>query len=191
MNVPGLYKKIVSNPEIAAILTWPYDFEVVEPYSIALESDLKTPEEEAIIIAKDGTGGLFALWGCGQVEHLPIVYISSEGQAGKIAKNFNELISIIVSCPFWRDLLKFSGNGQLSEMKSVLPLLESEIIEDYPEIENMKERMISTLSLDLEMDPVEKLYEAVVSEPKIIVKSTDGEMFEGLFNSFVASDNPM
>lgn len=189
MNVPSLYKQIVSQPEIAEILTWPYDFEMVQPYSIALESDLIT-DEEAIIIARDGTGGLFALWGCGQVDHLPVVYISSEGQAGKIAKSFNEFIAILVFCPFWHDLLKFSGNGQLSEMKRVLPLLESEIIEEYPEVENIRDRIISLLSLNLNINPVEKLYEAVISEPKIIVTSTDGEMFEGLFNSFVASNNP-
>jgi len=62
-------------------------------------------------IGRDGAGGVFAL--------LPptqrVLYVSSDGQAGIIAADFEELFQLIVACPYWHDVLKFSGNGQLDE----------------------------------------------------------------------------
>ncbi|MDQ0418686.1 hypothetical protein J2Z48_002889 [Croceifilum oryzae] len=115
------------------------------------------------------------------------MYISSEGAAGKIAKSFDEFILILITCPFWTDLLKFSGEGQLAEMRKTLIYLQSN--EEYIEVGKSKTKLATKLSLNLlSIDPVEKLHEAMNSKPEIAVSSISGDLFHSLFNSFVAND---
>ncbi|SFX00566.1 hypothetical protein SAMN04487866_101161 [Thermoactinomyces sp. DSM 45891] len=178
MEVPNLYSKIVSDSETTNILTWPYDFEIVKPYSIELESDIVV-DDQVIIIAKDGTGGLFTLWGKDNVEKRPIVYISSEGQAGKIAKSFNEFILILVTCPFWfwTDLFKFSGESQLAEMRKALLYLQT--AEEYIEVGQSRDILVTKLSLNPQsIDPVAKIHESINSKSEIKVRSICGEPFD-------------
>jgi hypothetical protein len=93
--------------------------------------------------------------------------------------------------PFWKDILKFSGGGQTSEMEKVLPLLTKEYLKEIPELEELKTLISSLLSISKINDPVRMLYYAVTSHPNIIVTSSEGDVFQSLFNSFVVSDNPL
>ncbi|MGG4196420.1 hypothetical protein ABEW50_23595 [Paenibacillus jamilae] len=86
--------------------------------------------------------------------------------------------------------MKFSGNGQVSEMRRALPFLKDEILEDFPNIEEYKNMIISELSLWTISDPVQSLYNSIVSEPQIPVFSIEGGKFDSLFNSYVVTDNP-
>ena len=66
------------------------------------------------------TGGGFLAYGDGDgdFDQMPILYVTSEGQAGKVASNLSEWLAIVVAVPYWQDLLKFSGGGDLAEMPS-------------------------------------------------------------------------
>jgi len=97
----------------------------------------------------------------------------------------------MITCPFWSDLLKFSGNGQVSEMKKAFLLLNDELLEDFPEIESVKEKIISTVTFHKISNPVETLFHAMISEPNFTVFSLEGDKFDSLFNSFVVTDNPL
>jgi hypothetical protein len=188
LDIPILLKKISANTVLSNVLTWPFDFEVVDPYLYEKDYDFIL-KEKALFIAKDGTGSIFGLYGSEDIEHLPVLYINTEGQAGFIAKNFNELIFTIVSSPFWRDLLKFSGDGQLKEMRKVYPLLNKEWLDLEPELNKMRKEIFTSLSLDLNLDSVESLYKAMKSEPDVVI-STDGKKYDSLFGLFISSDNP-
>jgi hypothetical protein len=56
------------------------------------------------------------VYGTGDREQLPILYVTSEGQAGTIAPHLTALLGTFVGAPYWQDLLKFSGGGDLGEM---------------------------------------------------------------------------
>jgi hypothetical protein len=60
-------------------------------------------------VGSEGSGGTFVLLSPG-----PVLYVSSEGRAGIIAATFEEFIQLIVACPYWLDILKFSGGGATS-----------------------------------------------------------------------------
>ncbi|MNI66635.1 hypothetical protein D3C73_1222180 [compost metagenome] len=96
----------------------------------------------------------------------------------------------MITCPYWRNLLKFSGNGQLSEMLKSQPFLEDEILKDLPEIESVKNKVFSMLSMRGISKPVETLYESMDSKPYVHVSYLEGEKFDSLFNKFVVTDNP-
>jgi hypothetical protein len=189
IKLPKLYELIHGNKKIEEILEWPFDFILVTPTLDTTEYYFKT-EEQALCVAEDASGGVFALWGDGDINEREVIYVSSEGQAGKIANNFDYLISLILLCPFWSDLLKFSGQGQISEMRKAYPLLVKEYEEDIPELEESRNYIFSMLPLPKIDDPVKKLYDSVVSQQNITIKSNDGYIFEGLFNSFLVENNP-
>ncbi|CAG7659006.1 hypothetical protein ACFQI7_36565 [Paenibacillus allorhizosphaerae] len=185
-----LFQKINDSIEVKNILLEYYDFKIVDASSHT-EDYFFEVYDKATVIAQDASGGVFTLYGSGEEMDLPIVFISSEGEAGKVGRNFEEFLGIMIACPYWRDILKFSGNGQLLEMYKSQPFLEAEILEDFPGIVNAKKKLISMLDICEVPKPVETLYESMTSEPHIVIKSLEGEKFDSLFNSFVANDNPL
>ncbi|MFC4323240.1 hypothetical protein [Litchfieldia salsa] len=186
-----LFKKMIDNSKVTEVLSDYFDFELLGVSNYNTKSYYFKVEDTAKVIAQDAAGGTFALVGNGDEDSLPIIYISSEGRAWKVGRNIREFISLMVSCPNWKDLLKFSGNGQISEMVKALPFLKDEILEDFPDIEDVKETVKTELSIDLILDPATALYMTMISEPKITISSNDGDELESLFHSFTVMDNPL
>ena len=136
-------------------------------------------------IGHDGAGGVFAL--------LPpaghVLYVSSEGQAGIIAADFEEFVQLIVACPYWHDILKFSGNGQLAEMQRAALALEV-TLDDGDEVDESRDVLRSTFALAEPADPVGALHRAV-SGSNVAVRAPDGSPCATLFNRFTIDHNPM
>ena len=63
-------------------------------------------------IAEDASGGVYLIGSGGR-----ILYVTSDELAGVIAVSLADALSLFVAFPYWRDLLKFSGGGDLTEMK--------------------------------------------------------------------------
>ena len=136
-------------------------------------------------IGRDGGGGVFAL--------LPpagrVLYVSSEGQAGIIAADFGAFFQLIVACPYWHDILKFSGNGQLAETQRAALALEV-TLDDGDEVDESRDVLRSTFALAEPADPVGALHQAV-SGSNVVVRAPDGEPCTTLFNKFTIDHNPM
>jgi hypothetical protein len=188
MSVPSIYKRLAENPAAIDVLGWPFDFEICEPYSLSSDWPISL-SEELIVLAEDGSGGAYTLQESIDPEKSSVVFLSSEGQAGKVASDLTELLAIIVALPYWRDLLKFSAGGELEEMRKAVPFLEDEILEDEPEIHSKKELIYKALNLPILEDPVQTLFNSVKSGIAIEIKANDGSSYEGLFNTFSVSDN--
>lgn len=173
------------------------------PFEIDLEGEYddwyRIEGAQSRVVAGDGNGNQFV-----QVDDGPIVFVDHEARAGVLAENVQEFFELVVNAPYWRDLLKFSGGGQLSEMRRVQPLLEQGLEEDdrdeefYDPGDKVAERrpfLLKALGLASDIDVVGRLHEAV-SKPRpfrIIGKARDGEPeFEllSLFNDNVIEDNP-
>ncbi len=125
---------IKSHPKVVEALLVTYDMEFGGPceFDNWFSMGINVPYT---IFARDASGGIFAE--CGSSNAKPILHVTSEGQAGIIGRDLQEALQIIAALPCWRDHLKFSGGGQLSEMRRVTPLLEEEIHEDEPEIDSI------------------------------------------------------
>jgi len=121
----------------------------------------------------------------------PILFVSSEGQAGVIAAGLLEALQLIIAIPFWFDCLKFSGNGQLQQMQRVVPFLDRELRHDEPNIDLLRQELNRLLDLLPAESPLLKLHQSV-SRLSVLHAAigTEGP-FETLFNSFTADDNPM
>jgi hypothetical protein len=134
-------------------------------------------------IARDGSGGLFVV----TPSSPRIIYASSEGQAGVIADDLASLVTLIVTCPYWQDVLKYSRNGDLEEMRRAMPSLESSWVGEEEEFAEAREFLTSELGISAPPDLVGVLHRAV-STP-IDIRFHD-QPAESLFGRFTIDDNP-
>jgi hypothetical protein len=137
-------------------------------------------------IGRDGAGGFFAL--------LPpahcVLYVSSEGQAGIVAADFEAFIQLIVAHPYWHDILHFSGNGRLGEMRRAAEALEA-TLDDGEEVDESRDWLRSAFALAEPADPVGALHRAVSTSDAVVRPHGGGEPFTTLFNRFTIDDSPL
>ena len=178
-----------SSSDVIEDLSWPFDFEIDRADN---DSDWITldPAQPFVVVAGEGTGGVFLAYGEGDVVSLPILHATSEGQAGRVGSNLTEFLAILMAAPYWRDLLKFSGGGNLTEMRKTAVFMELEYAEDYPDLPAARDRVMSVLPIPQIDDPIKSLHDAVQSTDCTLI-AEDGWRYESLFNSFSfkSSDN--
>ena len=138
------------------------------------------------IIARDGSGGVFVT-----IASSPrIMHASSEGGAGVIAADIDEFITLIVACPYWRDLLRYSGGGKLDEMRRAQGALEASWLDDSDDNEAMREHLMSAIGITPPEDPVGLLF-ANITTQVAFAHAEDGNALETLFGRFTIDHNPM
>lgn len=183
-----LLAKLKKDKKLRRLLRWPFDFEPTGPSRPPKRFSIK-PTGALRLIARDGAGGLFLLYG----PERRLLYVSSEGQAGLIAVNLEEGLRLMAAYPYWRDLLKFSGGGKLKEMAAVAPYVERDMAEEDEEIDLDGDRATfrKALGLSEEGDPIASLHAAVsASEKSLKVLDRDGSEYQSLFNTFTVKSNP-
>ena len=94
------YLKILQeNPDLADEFDSLFDFFLLDELSPRDEADGRaTFTLPGMAFARDGSGGEYHL-----LEDGSIGYYSSEGEAGRLAENMDDLFSLIVSCICWHD----------------------------------------------------------------------------------------
>ncbi|HWX22642.1 MAG TPA: hypothetical protein VN578_22290 [Candidatus Binatia bacterium] len=175
----------------AAARTLEYDFDFV-PATRATKSNLFQLRAGSgyELVATDASGGEFALCDAGALPTRPMLYASSEGQAGVIAISLKIGLSTIIDLPFWQDCLKFSGSGQLAEMRRVAPLAQSDLLADRPQIESSREAVRAIFGLSPLSDPLRELHAALTEiSARYPVSGPDGWQFAPLFGKFTAESN--
>ena len=189
MSLHPLLDVIHADPELIALLDWHLDFDVAANLNPTWFRF--APLRPHVVVARDGTDGAFVL--CGSCDPLdrPLLYVSSEAQAGVVGATLHEFVAILLSAPYWIDLLKFSGGGSLNEMRVSEPHLQRELVEDRPETIPACRFLRQRLGIAPPADPVAALHQSMVElSGSYSVESPYGDSFESLFNRFTAADNP-
>ncbi len=169
--------------EAAEWLSWPLDFSI-EPASQGRGWFAVDGVEQFRQIGSDASGGAFVLLPPAQC----VLYVSSEGQAGIIAADFEEFIQLIVACPYWHDILKYSANGNLHEMRRAAAALEA-TLEDEDEVNEARDFVRSQHGLAEPADPVGALHRAITMSD-VVVRAADGNPCVGLLDRFTVDDTP-
>jgi hypothetical protein len=181
---------VLADTRAADLLGWPFDIEL-DPALLDDKPFFRladgTPYE---LVAGDGAGNYYALLGAPGAEPRPLLYVCHEGQAGVIGRSFEEAIRLIVDLPYWRDLVKFSGGGDLAEMRRAWEIFEREmpvyIPEEEPGIDELRAEVREALSLTPLPDPVATLHANVTAyQSSVHVVNQEGEVFESLFGDSV------
>jgi hypothetical protein len=143
-------------------------------------------------VAGDFTGGTFFLCGDRGTAQ-PVLYASSEGEAGLIGQSLAEALEIMVGLPSWRDCLKFSGSGDPEVMRTSAAHLRRDELRDEPEIGADRVRLAAALDLKLRSVPVllARLHAAVsATAPDFVLTVQTGDEYESLFGPWLPSRNP-
>ncbi|MBP2402158.1 hypothetical protein [Streptomyces syringium] len=183
-----LLQQISEDRELAVLLADVFEFDIrrkVDGESTRLASGL--PLEG---IAGDFTGGMFYLCGTPDLCR-PVLYASSEGDAGIIATDLSEALALVAGFPYWRDCLKYSAGGDLSAMESATAFLCHDMMENCPTIGAEQYRVAAALGLPLEppLVLVARLHAAVKSAgPDFAFIDETGE-YGSLFGPFPPSRN--
>jgi hypothetical protein len=143
-------------------------------------------EKDMTVIARDGSGGVFVT----TPSSPRVIHASSEGQAGVIAQSVDEFVTLIVACPFWRDLLHFADGGKLEEMRRAYHVLEASWRDDDEDHEATRELLMSAIGITPPDDLVGMLYRSVTTKPAL-EHDQDGSALESLFGRFTIDRNPM
>ena len=141
-------------------------------------------------VAGDFTGGTFFL--CGDGRDRPVLYASSEGQAGLIGRSLTEALEIMVGLPSWWDCLGFSGAGDLAVMRTTAGHLRDDELKNKPGIDADRAAIAQALGLErgVVSDLLDRLHSAVSAiAPDFVLMSEAGE-YESLFGPWLPSRNP-
>ncbi|MGI5508831.1 hypothetical protein [Streptomyces sp. CA-106131] len=142
-------------------------------------------------VAGDFTGGTFFL--CGDPQRTrPVLYASSEGQAGLIGQSLAEALEIMVGLPSWWDCLKFSGGGDLAVMRTAAEHLGQDELGDEPELGAQRAHLATALGMELRPVPIllVRLHDAVsATTPDFVLTVETGETYESLFGPWLPSRN--
>ncbi len=187
MKLPSIFSHINNDPHLVKLLGWPFEFEMCKPYLLSKEWPILL-SNELIAIAEDGSGGAYTIIEDLDPDNSPVIFVSSEGQAGKVAESIQEFISLLIALPFWRDLLKFSDSGNLEGMNKVAPFLEEDFQEEEANINDYKAYIRESLKLVNLNDPVLYLFNSVKSGTNISIRADDSSLYNELFNSFSLDD---
>ncbi|WP_225802715.1 hypothetical protein [Streptomyces sp. NK15101] len=183
-----LLQRIEEDVKVAALLADVFEFDVrrkVGDESARLASGLMVEP-----IAGDFTGGVFYL--CGTVGSArPVLYASSEGDAGIIATDLSEALGVVVGFPYWRDCLKYSAGGDLAAMELAADFLCRDLVANRPAIGAEQSRVAEALGLTLESPLVltARLHMAVKSAGPDFDFSDDTGEYGSLFGPFPPSRN--
>jgi hypothetical protein len=175
---------LTANAEVLERLSWTFELRFVaddkEPVWFSIDG-----AEGIRRIARNGAGGVFALVSGSR----RVVYISSEGAAGVVATDLDEFIALVMACPYWHDLLAFSGSGNLDEMRRAATVLELGTVDD-DELDEARALLKSELELAELADPVGSLHRAVATSD-LIIRDQYGSPLVSLFNSFIIDEQRM
>ena len=176
---------IAANDEVAQRLAWTFDYRLDLQ---AHDTDWFTVDgmDKYQCIGREGAGGVYI-----ELPDKRILYASSEGEAGVIADDFHAFIQLIVSHPYWRDLLKFSGGGKLSEMRRAAIAMEAFTLGDVEDLTEAREFVIAELALDEPEDAIGDLHRAVSASALSVRSRWDGNPASSLFNRYTIDNNPM
>lgn len=181
---------IDSNPALRKTMRSVCEFDLDRTY---YGEPLHLPSGAALeCIAGDFAGGSFFL--CGDSETRPVLYASSEGQAGLIGASLIGAVEVMIGLPYWRDCLGYSGDGDLDVMLSAAGYLSRDERRDHPDIDHIRADALAALSLQGSPVPslMVRLRDAVKSTaPDYVLTTESGDRLESLFGPWHPSRNPL
>jgi hypothetical protein len=133
-----LLRKLLSIPEAEEFLAWPGDF---EPCRCGHGEEIRLPSGTPLhAVAGDGGGGTYYTVGAPHAADRPVLYASSEGEAGLIASSLAQTLELLIGLPYWQDCLPGRGFA--------LARLEAEYRTTFPDLDARRDRVAALLGLE-------------------------------------------
>jgi hypothetical protein len=161
-------------------MLWAFDFEIeTDPHaSVWFDTTLLEPFEA---VGRRGSGCVYALFG----PQRHVLLVTSEGQAAVIAASLRDCLELVVSHPYWQDMVARS-RGDLEVMRRIFrderAAFEEDAVDDNPKIEDYRPALVAEFGLAIPEDPAARLHHAItVLGADVIVYGRDGYPCAPLF----------
>ena len=130
-------------------------------------------------VGRDASGGAFMLVGP-PADVRPVLYIGSEGEAGRIASNLSDALALIVGLPSLHDATCYDyGDPRLADW---VMSCHNEIREDQPSLDEDRARIRAALGLP-EVGPLlEPFYAGLRDERYLPIGTKHGERYRCLLD---------
>jgi hypothetical protein len=173
----SLLRRIAAAPALSGILRELVDFDVEDLESVDSSPARLSSGVSLSVIACDGSAGRFFLVGP-EAPLRPVLYADSEGSAGPIGSTLSNALATMVMLPNWRDLLGFSGGGDIGQMRRAQAWLEEGMRRSNPDLDELQAVLVTELDLPVPDDPVMALWESVrATDPDVdFIDDSDGGM---------------
>lgn len=154
--------------EIRDLLRDSFDVELLGEYEVPENEDGHlTYSIPGKTFARDGSGGEYIELADGTVG-----YWGSEGQCGRLAESREECFRLIISCPWWMDVVNACRYADPFESAEALQELIDELREEYSHIDpEMQARAAEALGVEPEEDLASLLHsfrDCANREPRLI-----------------------
>ncbi|MCX4547413.1 hypothetical protein OG204_29940 [Streptomyces sp. NBC_01387] len=166
-----------AQPALADVAAYPFEFDLsraehVEAVRLASGASLEP-------VAGDGTGGTYFVCGGG-----PVLYASSEGEAGLIGDSLDEALEVLVGLPGWHGLLHLSPTADADQLLAAVAGAEAEIRAYIPDLDTRRAELRAALGFPAR-SPVElitRLHTALLrTEPDhLLLNSAEGPAYARL-----------
>lgn len=173
--------------EVREVLMFSFDFELLAtpltPAAYATPHPwlpaFDVPGSDYSIVARDAMGGVYARCNLTGTAQTRFVHVDTMGYAVPLGGTLEQLVSLILALPYWRELLARTDQATPEAMRQVAAGLEQEVAEDLPQLRAARDDLLQHLDLPELDDPVTILHDvAVASEPALAVVSPHGWAYE-------------
>lgn len=161
-----LLDKIRRDPEVRTLLGDTFDFYLVDNFDSAENEEYFNwfnidGVSKRRVVARKGSGCAFLLFGADE----RLGFVSSEGQAGIIAANLAEGLSLIVCHPYWESLLA----EDVETMRDLIDDEEEGLLGDIEDADEHRVIVRERLGLPELEDPLAALHRAITTLGKDFV----------------------
>ncbi|BEL04021.1 hypothetical protein Q0Z83_022120 [Actinoplanes sichuanensis] len=172
----SLLRRIAEVPHVSSVLRHLVDFDVEDVASVDGSTARLSSGRSLHLIACDGTAGRYFLVGTNAPSR-PVLYATSEGQAGIIGLTLTVALTMLIALPNWHDVLGFSGGGSLDQMRRAHAYFEVALRQSHPDLDVTQSQIVDALGLDLPEDPVLTLWQSVhaAEPPELFIDDEDDD----------------
>ena len=107
-----------------------------------------------------------------------------------VGRDIDEFVTLVVWCPYWRDLLSCSGGGRLEEMRRAYPVWEAFWRDSEDDNEGLREDLAAAIGIKAPDDVVGALHRNV-STRMAFTHYRDGSPMPSLFGDGTIDRAPM
>lgn len=150
-----LLDTIRRDPDLRAALGGSFDFYLADDGDTGLHWFVIDGDDNPRVIAKKGSGCVYVLHGTDD----RLGFISSEGQAGIVATSLEDGLAMIVTIPYWEDLIGVPPD----EIEARLSELEDDVLSDLDDLEEQRFLVRSRLGLEETADGPVRLHRAIAT----------------------------
>lgn len=173
--------------DVREVLMFSFDLELLEQPVDAREyatpapwlPAFTVPGADAAVVGRDAMGGLYVTCEYAVPRATRCLHLDTAGHVVLLGEGLQEAVTLVISVPYWRELVSRGPASNLEAMRTAAAELEREVFDDLPALPEARDYLQALLALPpLRSDPVARLHELNQRGNGVTVLSPHGWRYE-------------